>query len=209
MIHGLVQLAANQGFYLHCWEKVFNIMIYKKPGCIELEKLRILHYFEADMNLMIGILFGRRAMHHINDNKLYHKGQYRRPGGECMDAVYTKTIAYHVSHFTKTSLGKFESDAEACFDRIVMAFVFSCFFSSRITINGNHNLRKNIKKHSSLCKDRLRYLNKVIQIYRRKPHNRTRTRLYRRSIGMLKNGVHPTYGHGKTHKGNVCVSTLR
>ena len=30
MMHGLVQLAANQGFYLHCWEKVFNIMIYKK-----------------------------------------------------------------------------------------------------------------------------------------------------------------------------------
>ena len=81
------------------------------------------------MNLMIGILFGRRAMHHINDNKLYHKGQYGRPGGECLDAVYAKTMSYHVSHFTKTSLGTFESDAEACFDRLVMAFVFSCFLA--------------------------------------------------------------------------------
>ena len=31
-------------------------------------------YFEADMNLMIGILFGWRAMHHITSNKLHHKG---------------------------------------------------------------------------------------------------------------------------------------
>ena len=104
-------------------------MIYKVPGCAELEKLRILHYFEADMNLMIGILFGRRAMYHVVDKKLHHKGQYGRPGGECLDAVYAKNMAYHVAHFTKTSLGTFESDAEACFDRLVMAFVFMCFLA--------------------------------------------------------------------------------
>lgn len=74
LIHGLVQAAANQGFYLRRWEKVFNIMMYKIPGCLELEKLRILHYFEADMNLMIGVLFGRQALYHTINNNLHHTG---------------------------------------------------------------------------------------------------------------------------------------
>ena len=73
-------------------------MMYKIPGCLELEKLRILHYFKADMNLMIGILFGWQAMHHITSNNLHHKGQYRRQGGECLDAVYAKNMLYHEAH---------------------------------------------------------------------------------------------------------------
>lgn len=76
------------------------------------------------MSLMIGVIFRRRAMSHITDNKIYHKGQYGRPGGECSDAVYAKNMAYHVAHYIKTLLGTFESDAEACFDRLVMGFVF-------------------------------------------------------------------------------------
>jgi hypothetical protein len=59
MIHGLASSAARYGFYLQRWIQVINIMIYKKPGCIELDKLRVIHLFEADFNLMIGILFGR------------------------------------------------------------------------------------------------------------------------------------------------------
>lgn len=77
-IHGLVQTSANLYFYLQRWETVFNIMIYKIAGCSELEKLRVLHLFKVDLNLLIGILFGRHAMYHIINNKLYHKGQYRR-----------------------------------------------------------------------------------------------------------------------------------
>ena len=34
---------------------------------------------------------------------------------------------YHISHFTKTALATFESDAESCFDRIVMPLALVCF----------------------------------------------------------------------------------
>ena len=50
LMHGLVQTLANQVFYLHRWEKVLNIMIYRTSGCNDLEKLRFLHLLEADMN---------------------------------------------------------------------------------------------------------------------------------------------------------------
>ena len=129
-IHGLANSAAVGGFYLRRWTQVVNVMIYKKPGCIELDKLRVIHLFEADFNLMIGILFGRRAMYHQSDNGLLHPGQYGQPGGECQDAAMCKVLHNHIAHFSKTPLGQFESDAKACFDRIVMDFALLCFHST-------------------------------------------------------------------------------
>jgi hypothetical protein len=102
-----------------------NVMIYKKTGCIELDKLRVIHLFEADFNLMVGILFGRRAMYHNVDKKLLHLGQYGRPGGECQDVAFAKILHTHMATFSHTPIGQFESDAASCFNRIVMLFVFA------------------------------------------------------------------------------------
>ena len=81
VIHGLAAEACKHGFYLNRWRYVINVMIYKKAGSIELDTLRVLHLFEADLNLMVGILFGRRAMHHNVDHQLLHqhlRGQFAR-----------------------------------------------------------------------------------------------------------------------------------
>ena len=127
IMHGLCDAALQKGFYLHRWKSVVEIMIYKKPGNIELESLRIINLFEADFNLLIGIVFGRRAMSYQSKNKIIHKDQYGRPGGECPDVAFTKILHYHMSHYTKTALGSFESDAASCFDRIVMSLAFICY----------------------------------------------------------------------------------
>jgi hypothetical protein len=109
-------------------------MIYKKTGVIELDKLRVIHLFEADFNLLIGVYFGRRAMHHQVDRQLIHPGQFGKPGGECQDAALSKVLHNIMAHFTKTPMGQFESDATACFDREVMSFVFCCFRSHGVPI---------------------------------------------------------------------------
>ena len=102
-------------------------MIYKKQGCIELEKLRVIHLMEADFNLAIGILFGRRAIITQIKDKHLHKGQFGKPGGECQDVAYTKLLHYQMSHFSQTRMASFDSDAALCFDRIVMNFALVCF----------------------------------------------------------------------------------
>jgi hypothetical protein len=61
LIYGLAMTAARLGVYLQRWTQVVNVMIYKKPGCIEFDKLRVIHLFEADFNLLVGLFFGRRA----------------------------------------------------------------------------------------------------------------------------------------------------
>jgi hypothetical protein len=105
-------------------------MIYKKVSCIELNKLRVIHKFEAGFNLLVGLFFGRRAMHHQVDHGLLHEGQFGKPGGECQDAAFSKVLTNLVSDFSKTPIGQFESNATACFDREVMRFVLSCFKST-------------------------------------------------------------------------------
>ena len=127
VIHTLLSLGIQYGFYLRRWTSVISVMIYKKAGSIALEDLRIIGLFEAEFNLAIGILFGRRAIFHQIDNKHMHPGQYGRPGGECQDVAFAKILHYHISKFTRTPMENFESDAEACFDRIMMAFAFLCF----------------------------------------------------------------------------------
>jgi hypothetical protein len=127
LIHGLASVATAQGFFLRRWINVINIMIYKKPGCIELDRLRVIHLFEADFNMFVGVLFGCRAMRHSVSHNLLHSGQYSKPGGECQDAALSKVLHNLLAFFTKTPLGQFESDATACFDRVVMAFALLCF----------------------------------------------------------------------------------
>jgi hypothetical protein len=129
LVHGLATIATRLGFYLQRWTRVINVMIYKEPGNYNLDKLRVIHLFEADFNLMVGILFGRRAMYHARDKALLHDGQGGRLGSECMDVTITKVLHITMSHLTKTPLGLFESDAEACFDRIVMLMAFLSFKS--------------------------------------------------------------------------------
>jgi hypothetical protein len=129
LVHGLATTTTRLGFYLQRWTRVINVMIYKEPGNYNLDKLRVIHLFEADFNLMVGILFGRRAMYHARDKALLHDGQGGRLGSECMDVTITKVLHITMAHLTKTPLGLFESDAEACFDRLVMLFVFLCFIA--------------------------------------------------------------------------------
>jgi hypothetical protein len=89
----------------------------QKPGCIELDRLRVIHLFEADFNLMVGILFGRRTMYHQVDKGLFNPAQFGRPGGECQDASISKVLHNLVYHLTRTPMGQSESDAMACFDK--------------------------------------------------------------------------------------------
>jgi hypothetical protein len=130
VIFGIAEATASLGFYLQRWTQVVNVMIYKKIGCIELNKMRVIHLFEADFNLLVALFFGRRAMHHQVDHGLIHEGQFGKPGGECQDAASSKVLTNLVSDFSKTPTGQFESDATACFDREVTRFVFLCFKST-------------------------------------------------------------------------------
>jgi hypothetical protein len=63
-------------------------MIYKKPSVFLINKLRVIHLFEADYNLIIGTVFGRRAMYDGVDNDTLHQSQWAQPGRQCSDVTF-------------------------------------------------------------------------------------------------------------------------
>jgi hypothetical protein len=123
LIVDIMDAACNKGFSLVRWTKVVNVMIYKKPGV----KLRVIHLFEADYNLIIGTVFGRRAMYKGVDNNTLHSSQWAQPGQQCSDVVVMRELTLADAKMTKTPIAGFENDASVCYDRIVIHLVAAVF----------------------------------------------------------------------------------
>ena len=123
----MLDLASEKGFILERWIKVINIMTHKKPGACLIEKLRVIHLFEAGCNFIISTVFGRRAMHSGVDNNTLHQSQWAQPGRQCSEAVIVRELTLGVSKMTKTPLAGFANDALACYDRIAMNLVSAVF----------------------------------------------------------------------------------
>jgi hypothetical protein len=94
--------------------KAINVMIHKQPGIYLLEKLRIIHLFEADYNFVIETIFGRGALHFGVDNGTLHSSQWGQPGRQCSDVVTLRELTLGVAKMTKTPLAGFENDASVC-----------------------------------------------------------------------------------------------
>jgi hypothetical protein len=102
-------------------------MIYKRPGSIDIESLRVIHLFEADFNLIIGLIFGRRTLYHAIDNGRIPDEQIARPYSECIDGLLNKILHIEIAHITKTALGGMDFDAASCFDCIQMNYTLSIY----------------------------------------------------------------------------------
>jgi hypothetical protein len=121
VIADVINAAKSQGHVLQRWKHVTNVMLEKIPGKPRIDKLRVIHLFEADLNLYLGILWSRRLMWNAEDHQCLNDEQWgSRSGRMCSDVVLLKHFTYLMSHMTKTTLGTFDNDAKSCYDRIVV-----------------------------------------------------------------------------------------
>jgi hypothetical protein len=60
---GIINIPLSMGFSPKRWQTVFNAMLEKIPGKPLLHKLRVIHILEADYNLTLKAIFGKRLMH--------------------------------------------------------------------------------------------------------------------------------------------------
>jgi hypothetical protein len=99
----LLNIAASHGSPFERWKHIVSVMIEKKAGNYQLNKLRTIHLFEADYNWLLGLIFGRRMIHGAEEEQHLHEGQWgSRPG--------------------RSALATFDNDAKSCYDRIIMVF---------------------------------------------------------------------------------------
>jgi predicted transcriptional regulator len=119
----LINLAFTDNILIDRWQNVTTTMLEKKPGNNSIDKLRVIHLIEADFNLPLGILWGRRLMQHAEQHNALGRNQWgARSGKTCIELVILKQLTYETSHHTRTNLTTFDNDAKACYDRIVMNY---------------------------------------------------------------------------------------
>jgi Reverse transcriptase (RNA-dependent DNA polymerase) len=102
------------------WCSITTCMIEKIKNCPRIDKLRVIHLFEADYNLLLKIIWARKTVWQANDKNRLHPGQAgSRPGKKAIDVVLQKELKYLYARLTRTMLGTIDNDAKSCYDRIM------------------------------------------------------------------------------------------
>ena len=116
----LINYALRWGFSYDRWKNIVNVMILKDPGVFKIHRLRVIHIYEADYNLILGIKW-RALIHSAADKKQLNNGQYGRPERSPMEPVFIEEMENEISRASRKSLVKFDNDATSCYDRILAA----------------------------------------------------------------------------------------
>jgi hypothetical protein len=129
----ILNYALRFGYSLHRWQKVVNVMLKKDATTSHIHRLRVIHLYEADYNLLLGVKW-REAMYHAEDNKLLNEGLYgSRPGRSAHEPVLLETLQYEIYRSSMKSGIHKDLDATSCYDRILPWVASLC--SRRIGIN--------------------------------------------------------------------------
>jgi hypothetical protein len=102
-------------------------MIEKIPAKPLLNKLRVMHVFEANFNLCLRILCGQRLMCQAESQKALGDPQFgSRKGKSSEEVVLYKVLTYELMRLTRTNGGTFNNDTKACYDRIIPSMTSVC-----------------------------------------------------------------------------------
>ena len=96
-----------------------NSIFFKEPGNIKIHWTRVIHLYEADYNLAIGIKWSS-ALFLAESKNLLNKGQYSlRPNKNAIDPVFIEELQFELSRLTQKTMVQTNYDATSCYDRIV------------------------------------------------------------------------------------------
>jgi hypothetical protein len=106
------------GYSLNRWKTVVNSLLEKDPGTPKIHRLRVIHLYEWDYNLLLGIKW-RQLLHHVVDTGTVNEACYgTMPGKSSLDPVFIKEMEYEIVRLTRKPLIHFDNDATSCYDRI-------------------------------------------------------------------------------------------
>jgi hypothetical protein len=84
----MLQTAYDNEHVYKRWKYILTCMLGKDSGIPRIHRLRIIHFYECDLNLLFGMFF-RELDQHCEDNYLMNKGIYGcRPNRRAIDPVF-------------------------------------------------------------------------------------------------------------------------
>ena len=115
----LLNYALTRGYSYHRWTKVANTILFKDPGVVKIHRTRVIHLYEADYNLALGLKW-RAALYRAETLHLLHNGQFgSRPLRSAIDPVFVEELQFELSRLTRKTVAQTNYDATACYDRII------------------------------------------------------------------------------------------
>ena len=115
----LINYALEPGYSYACWRSVVNTILFKEENNIRIHRTRVIHIYEADYNLVLGLkwrvaLYQSEALNNLN------MGQYgSRPRRNAVDPVMIEELQLELSRITRRMFLQTNYDATACYDRII------------------------------------------------------------------------------------------
>ena len=117
-----LDIAVTRGISIPRWQQAVNVMIEKDKGDPKINRLRIIHLFEADYNLFLKLTWGSRLVRRAVQMNLLNSGQHgSTPGKTTMEPVMLTQLTADMCRLLKSNYARFDNDASACFDRIIVA----------------------------------------------------------------------------------------
>jgi hypothetical protein len=117
---GIINIPLHQGFSPIRWQRVINAMLEKIQGRPLLHKLRVIHIMEADYNLALKIIFGKRLMKNCETHDSLGDIQdgFRKGRSTTRTLLHTELINdYNKRLRIDNYIGM--TDISGCFDRIL------------------------------------------------------------------------------------------
>jgi hypothetical protein len=93
----MINYALTTGYTYDRWTQVANAMLFKEPGNMKIHRTRVIHIYEADYNLAMGLKW-RAAMNMAEDQQWLNPGQYgSRPSRGARDPVFIEEMQLEIS----------------------------------------------------------------------------------------------------------------
>jgi exonuclease III len=113
----LAEIPFRSGYSPKRWQTATNVMILKKSGVFDVNKLRTIVLFEADFN-QNNKHFGRSMMKHTVSQGSIATEQYSVPGKKCIDHVVNRRLIFDIVRYQKSSFAMTSCDLKSCYDRV-------------------------------------------------------------------------------------------
>jgi Reverse transcriptase (RNA-dependent DNA polymerase) len=120
----LLNLALQSGIPFDRWKKVHSIVLFKDNDNRYVHRIRNIHIYEADYNLILRLKWGE-AIESAEKNDKLHPTQFgSRKSKRSLDPVILEMMLHEISRMTQTSYLQINYDAQACYDRIIPDIAF-------------------------------------------------------------------------------------
>jgi hypothetical protein len=121
LILRVINFCLTTGHILERWKTIINTMIFKETGNYKIHRLRVIHIYEADFNMILAIKW-RQLVHHSLQTQSLNQGLVGgRPGCEPQSLTFLEELKYDISLTSRRTLFNFDNDASSCYDRIIIS----------------------------------------------------------------------------------------